>query len=343
MKKTLKSFFLLALITSSALFSEHQATDPLQVQQPNWLRRVLSSFADDSPQRVLFYAPGPDGKDYPIQEVTYSATGSVAKQTDLTVLPQAHANVAMLGTRVVAHGMHVTYHSNGKAATICHYDHGLLDGPLERFDKDGRRCLDTHYEQGTLEGDTRWYNAHGVLAGEGHYRHGARDGTWVTYHDDGSPAAKRTYAQGLLENESTEWHPDGTVKARRHYIHGLLHGNGNKPALQCYHENGRLAENLNFRFGQPSGQHAQYHPNGKESYTAIYKEGRKDGDERWFDSEGAALGGGKFVHDKPVGVHTRYHSPEVMAKQATYDAQGRLKEPIAEWTKKGQKASDIAW
>ncbi len=118
---------------------------------------------------------------------------------------------------------------------------------------------------------------------------------------------------------------------------GLLHGEGKNPAFIAYDEARNIVEVVDFRDGNPVGTHLRYYPNGKESYRVVFKNGKKHGQEQFFDEEGNLLGSGLFSEGRPMGKHWRNYPDGSLAYRAEFDNQGDLLLPICEYNTEGNK------
>jgi hypothetical protein len=83
---------------------------------------------------------------------------------------------------------------------------GRLDGPYERFYRDGSVFGRGAYRAGVWHGPFESFYRDGTLWMEGRYEHGALDGPYVAYREDGSVQERGTYAAG---NPCGTWIMDG--------------------------------------------------------------------------------------------------------------------------------------
>ena len=95
-----------------------------------------------------------------------------------------------------------------------------------------------------------------------------------------------------------------------------------------------------FNQGQPIGTHFKYHPNGKESYKVQYKNGKKQGKEQFFASNGKLLGEGEYKEGTPFGKHYRNAENGTQVYLAQFDGEGKLLLPVQEFNPAGKKIAE---
>jgi len=78
----------------------------------------------------------------------------------------------------------------------------------------------------------------------------------------------------------------------------------------------------------------------KESYKVQYRNGKKHGKEQLFSENGKVLGEGEFKEGVPLGKHWRNARKWTASLYRPFDQQGKLLEPILEFTDQGQKIAE---
>ncbi len=74
----------------------------------------------------------------------------------------------------------------------------------------------------------------------------------------------------------------------------------------------------------------------------LYKEGKKEGKERFYAEDGLLLGEGEYKKGKPIGKHWRNHSSKEPAYLALYDNKGKLLQPICEYATGHRKTAEYS-
>jgi antitoxin component YwqK of YwqJK toxin-antitoxin module len=133
---------------------------------------------------------------------------------------------------------------------------------------------------------------------EGRYADNRRTGTWKRYWPNGKLKSEITYVKGMPRGEYVLYYPDGrpeekgtwdldrnTGGFKRWHANGnlaqdfIFDGYGTRDGQQKYfHENGRLAVDVNIVKGREEGTLKRYYPNGDLQETAVLHAGVADTD-----------------------------------------------------------------
>ena len=105
-----------------------------------------------------------------------------------------------------------------------------------------------------------------------------KTGNWTYWYEAGTKSAEESYAAGNSTGVWKTWYPDGTQSSEINYTAGTAvfwFPNGNKQS------EGGILQNRVF-----NGSWTAWYDNGVKSYDGNYKNGKKDGDWKWYDTSG---------------------------------------------------------
>lgn len=305
----------------------------LKIKQPNWRFEIIESYHNKQPKKVLFFEPlALQDQDSPVKLLNFSPSGLVESETDIVPLVGKEFSKDYTEKDYIKHGPSISYNSAGAVETVFFYNLGILQDSIKSYYPNG--VLHTYHavKDNILDGPVFKHHSNGELSEKGNYAKGNLNGPYEKYNKYGKKIASCQYDNGLLNGEVLEWFDDGPLKARVFYSKGLLNGDKNHSALTRYHQNGTLAETLDFQFGQPNGPHVRYFSEGKkEQYRAFYADGKKHGFERLLAIDGKILFEGEFKHGKPIGLHLKKDISGRVIFTATFDETGRTLEAAEEF------------
>ncbi len=312
----------------------------LKPREPHWRPAVLETSPEGQPLRVLFYEQITETNETPVKQILFYPSGQVKNEADLIVVAEDSPGFQEWKSTIVPHGTNISFFQNGQIEKIAVYDRGLLNGEMELFHPDGKVKGKCGFFQGKRHGSMFFNHEDGSKAEEGSYEEGLLVGEVTRYFEGGAREALIPYVKGMPHGNALEWYPSGALKGSFRYQNGKLHSDGKTPALVLYAEDRSIIEAQDFNQGEPIGMHFKYHPNGKESYRVLYKDGKKQGKEQFFDSTGKVIGEGLYKDGVPVGKHYRNSEKGAPLFVASYDDQGTLLSPILEFSEEGQKLSE---
>src|SRR5579863_7821596 len=279
-------------------FAEPQLVKPvapaLKVRQPHWRPKIMEAYPEGQPQRVLFYEQIGDADEAPVKQMYFYPEGQVRAEVDLIVVEEDSPGAKQWKSTIVPHGMSLSYFADGKLENSAFYDRGIPHGEMKVFHPNGQLRGHCFFVQGERHGQALAYFEDGTKSEEIAFEGGKIVGTLIKYYPKGGRAVLVPYENGLPHGNAMEWFEEGTLRASMRYQKGVLHSDGKNPALVVYAEDRSIQEVQDFNQGQPVGTHFKYHQNGKEAYKVYYKEGKKQGKEQFFSSEGAVIGGGEY-------------------------------------------------
>ncbi len=319
-------FFLVFCLLFAKLSFSGEVT--AKMRQPHWSSKVIETYPNSSPKKVVFYDREPDQV---VKQILLYPNGQVKTETDLSVIVNGEE------TKAVPDGVCLFFTDEGKLEKQMFYDRGVLHGEMKLFFPDGTIQGTCGFKQGQRDGIMISYHPNGKKAEEAFYKDGKIINEVTKYHEKGNRSAVIPYEEGVPHGCAIEWYPTGRKKTVIQYKNGSLHSNSKDPAVIAYTKDEMIQEVQDFFEGKLVGLHVKYHANGQESYKVAYKEGLKEGKERFFSTEGKLLGEGDYRQGKPVGKHWRKAENGVQILAAHFDEQGNTIEPIIEYNEEGQK------
>ena len=201
---------LLAIALSLGLTLGWAAPEPvkpvapaLKQRQPHWRPKIMESYPEGQPQRVLFYEQIGDQNEAPVKQVLFYPSGQIKTEMDLIVVAEDSLGAKEWKSTIVPHGMSISFFSNGQAEKAAFYDRGLLHGEMKVFFQDGKQ--------------------HGQCT----FKAGQRHGLMLSYYEDGSKAEEATFENGKAIGELVKYHPKGNRATLVPYEEGVPHGNAN--------------------------------------------------------------------------------------------------------------------
>lgn len=314
----------------------------LKVRMPEWRPNIAQQFPNGAPQLVIFYSENDNGIEEPVKRIQFFENGRPMEETDLTTVDEKSPGYENWKTTVVPHGVSVRFRESGDLERIGYFDQGLLHGPMKVFYPKGQLNHVTTFNHGKPEGKIYSYHENGQTLAEGQYEDGKQSGDYVRYYSSGEREVLIPYVEGEVHGKMIEWYENGNEKTECHYVNGKLHSVKNQPGVIHYDENHTITEVQEYNQGVLHGDHIQYHPNERQSYHVQYVNGKKDGIERWFSSNGRVAGEGEYVQGKMIGKHWKKHENGTLSFLATFDTKGALKEPIREFDDNGQKIAEYS-
>jgi antitoxin component YwqK of YwqJK toxin-antitoxin module len=257
-----------------------------------------------------------------------------------------------------AHGKRVgvakTWREDGMLANVDTYKDGLRHGRCQEYDRDGALEEDCEYKADKRDGPCKLYGKGGVIRDELRYIAGQQRGPFSSYwmngnlrekgtlddagkrhgvlerfHEDGSKESATPYVHGERDGVERVWSAEGKLRRELTWKAGRQHG-----LAKTFHDDGPLAETLCYQNGSLTvGTNActgkkgpevvtRYGTRGKPDETYTVRDGKKNGERKVFDKNGA------------VQLLESYVDGELEGTQKTFD--GKLLLGATAW-KKGKK------
>ena len=182
-----------------------------------------------------------------------------------------------------------------------HYDHGLLDGPVRRFQDQPRTLWEVgSYVRGKKHGEWQYFDEAGRLRIREHWDTGVPDGSFE-YRDAGG---------GLIDRTELA---EGTGRWVAYDVAGKKLAEGELAANQKIGAWGELAEDHagwntgEYRAGVATGRWQQLAaPGGQRLAEGSYVLGRRSGAWAFWRPDGTRCGNGRFRAGRPDGVWTLF-------------------------------------
>jgi|GEM_PF-733397 len=270
-------------------------------------------------ERVIYYANGRD-------EFNVAAPSKITFQKDLTYFsfdPVNHElkeNLGWAQGKLLLDGPYRFYDEKGRLLNIENYRKGLKHGKAITYDDNGSVSLEAEYTLGRLTyqklttNDSVTFEVFGELN---------KAGTRINIYHGGDLFKKiETIGNGVdkhtLYNSITKF---------KEYEYALLN-NDLHGTLRRYNTNSQtLAEVANYKHGLLEGEHRIFDENGtlKELYT--YREDKKSGPFKIYQSAGVLLTEGTFLDDYLHGLVRQYDETGALEYTINY-SKGQLNGPF---------------
>ncbi len=122
----------------------------------------------------------------------------------------------------------------------------------------------------------------GALVEEGRYNGGKRVGLWRRYWPNGKVMSEVTYQMGRPKGAYTTYYPSGRLEEQ-----GTWDLDRNTGKFQRWHPNGQLAQDFVFNaYGVRDGEQKYFHENGKLAVQVNIEEGKEDGTLKRYTADG---------------------------------------------------------
>jgi len=155
------------------------------------------------------------------------------------------------------------------------------------------------FGEAQYHGKATYYRKDGTLMGMCQYLNGERHGQSYAYDNSGELlGVAGTYDHGEQKGLFQEWFPNGNL--RRTWYPFSPHAETNMDGKeQLFFETGELSEVRFWKRGVLHGRRINYRPNGHEFRIMDVVNGKKHGQERYWDIKGELLTDGEWVSGKP--------------------------------------------
>lgn len=264
------SFLTGTLLGDVTIEESHKAPTTLTERQPHWKAIVKDIFPDGSPKIIIFIDPTEDSttSGTPKKLIEYTEDGSLFKESDLMASDTSPDHY-------VLHGPTVAY-AVDYVESISFYNKGKLSDHIKTYHPDGTLASYMPIEGGVPHRLVEKFHPDGQVAERTEYIDGKKSGKSELFYNNGSRRIIGVFDNGLHDGEEIAWYPNEKKKTHCVYSKGLLSGNKQQIALTKYHENGMVAETLDFRQGQPVGPHILYDKTGSEIQRKVYTLGKRE-------------------------------------------------------------------
>ena len=157
-----KLFFTLLLSLSCAFGwaapeSTKAIASALKTRQPHWRPKIMESYPEGQPSRVLFYEQMSAENEAPVKQVYFYPSGQIKTEMDLIVVAEDTPAAKEWKSTIVPHGMCVSFFSNGQIERVAGYDRGVLHGDLKVYYENGKLHGECTFKQGERHGKMASY------------------------------------------------------------------------------------------------------------------------------------------------------------------------------------------
>ncbi|MEK7339721.1 MAG: hypothetical protein AABZ92_03280 [Verrucomicrobiota bacterium] len=174
-----------------------------KMRQPHWSSKVVDTYPNSSPKKVVFYDREPSQV---VKQILLYPNGQVKTETDLSVIEDKEE------LKAVPHGVCLFFTAEGKLEKQMIYDRGVLHGTMKLFYPDGTLQGTCGFNQGQRDGLMVSYHPNAEKAEEVIYENGKIIGEVTRYHEKRKRAAVIPYEEGVPHGCAMEWYPTGRKK-----------------------------------------------------------------------------------------------------------------------------------
>lgn len=123
-------------------------------------------------------------------------------------------------------------------------------------------------------------------------RKGRLHGVWIGWHENGIRATEAEYDHGVLHGTFREWNREGQLLyAGSHDAAGEMHGTWFR-----WWPNGNLRVEWEMDHGVSSGAVKTFHENGTRASAGMHRDGNREGEWTWWDTEGRVVAACRYEH-----------------------------------------------
>ncbi|MFN3874879.1 MAG: toxin-antitoxin system YwqK family antitoxin, partial [Flavobacteriales bacterium] len=177
---------------------------------------------------------------------------------------------------------------------------------------------DGFMRRGVQDSTITSYYANGQVMERGAYSMGVKSGPWEYFYPDGRPMLKERWSNGI-PIVTDAWDRDGEQTVKQ--------GDG---WLRAYYPSGAVSELKRYRAGVPDGEQVEYWPAGNIKSQGHCTGGLRNGQWKWYGSNGKPEKETAYVAGKLHGPYTAFR-----ADDGSVDATG--------WHKADKKDSLWTW
>lgn len=129
------------------------------------------------------------------------------------------------------HGLYGVWHPNGQQAISGGYVKGNKHGQWRAWFANGRRRFSRSYSGGRLHGPVTVWFARGAVAQRGRAVAGLESGVWESYYANGGRRERTRYKAGRRHGRWVRWSRDGAVLSEVTCLHGQCDRGAGSPAV----------------------------------------------------------------------------------------------------------------
>ncbi|MCD9853411.1 hypothetical protein LUD75_01750 [Epilithonimonas sp. JDS] len=176
-----------------------------------------------------------------------------------------------------------TYYENGNLKEHNYLDeNGEVTGEWKAYYESGKLLKTGNIENGKLEGEVKEYYENGNLMSITNYQNGLENGEWKYYNENGTLNFIMNAKNGIKHGEF------------KHYLDGKLetidiYVNGERTNGKEFHKNGKLLSEGSYKDGKEDGEWRYYNDKGKLVSIGNYQNGKKVGEWKGYYFEDETL------------------------------------------------------
>ena len=182
------------------------------------------------------------------------------------------------------------------------------------------------------EGDYEVKGSDGSIYIKGSYKNNARDGIWQWFYANGNVSSNRFYVRGQTEGIAKRYYINGKIESECNYSEDELHGPcqyydqfGNHQLTKMYEKNvGHIAyvdaknqDTIQF-VGKGKFTLESHFSNGKLAVSQNYRDGKFDGTNTWYNSDGSVTEKINYVSGENHGLRTQYYPNGKVFREIPY-------------------------
>lgn len=154
-------------------------------------------------------------------------------------------------------------------------------GVFTYYFEDGKTIkAKTEYTDKGKFANTKLFNKEGVIISDGFYKNRKKDSVWNLFDSNGKKIGEERYSNGLKTGQSNYWDREGVLVETSNYKNDLKNG--------IYYKN-TYAKGyfyLTFKDDKRNGPYEDFYYYQKLKIKGTYKEDKKEGEWKYFDSIG---------------------------------------------------------
>lgn len=153
----------------------------------------------------------------------------------------------------------------------------------------------------------------GELVEEGRYRDNKRTGQWVRYWPNGKRMSEVNYLAGLPKGKYSLYYDTGILEEQ-----GTWDLDRNTGAFKRWHPNGSVAQDFKFdSFGTRDGEQKYFHENGKLAVDVQVVQGKEEGTLKRYSANGELQETVRFDGGEAEAGSFRTYRPKAAVEQPT--------------------------
>lgn len=164
----------------------------------------------------------------------------------------------------------------------------------------------------------KWYNyaPTGVLINLSEYENDVKSGIYIEFDKSGAIAIQETYKNGQLDGEQKKYGsgPNGRIlKSSFTYKNGQYHGTCTE-----FTDNGLIRSLVQYKEGKKDGETKWFYTSGKLAMQQTYSNNMLEGPQKVYNQQGILTSDGQYKAGLKNGNWTEYYDSGKMKSQGAY-------------------------